>query len=305
MNPLIAALVLFAALLHASWNALLRGGSDRLWSMTVISIGLGGAALLALPFLPPPAAASRPYFIASGLIHIGYNLSLVRQYRTGDLGEAYPIARGASPLLITLGAAAFAGEELTLFSLIAIFFISLGIIGMAFHGQRMKTENLTAALTTGVFIALYSVIDGMGVRQAGNSFAYITWMSLFFLLMPFYFIALRGARALSAPVKAWAVALTGGVIALIAYGIVIYAMQRSPMGIVSALRESSVVFATLLGWFFLGEPLSWRRLAACVVITTGTAGLGFSRASGRTTVSRTFPHAPSALIVSREKAQVF
>ncbi|WP_020174767.1 DMT family transporter [Methyloferula stellata] len=305
MNPLIAALVLFAALLHAAWNAMLRGGSNRLWSMTVISIGLGGTSLLALPFLPSPAAASWPYLIASGLIHIGYNLSLVRQYRTGDLGEAYPIARGASPLLIMLGAAAFAGEELTGFSLIAIMLISLGIIGMAFHGQRMKRENLTAALTTGVFIALYSVIDGMGVRMAGDPFAYIAWMSSFFLLMPVYFVAMRGGGALVAPLKAWAVALTGGVVALVAYGIVIYAMQHSPMGIVSALRETSVVFATLLGWFFLGEPLSWRRLAACLVITTGTAGLGFSRETGRNTVSRTSPYAASALIVSREKAKVF
>jgi drug/metabolite transporter (DMT)-like permease len=305
MDPLIAALVLLAAFLHAAWNALLRGGTDRLWSMTVISIGLGGAAVLALPFLPSPAAASWPYLIASGLIHIGYNLSLVRQYRTGDLGEAYPIARGASPLLITVGAAAFAGEELTRFTLAAILLISLGIIGMAFHGQRMKAENLTAALTTGVFIALYSVIDGIGVRLAGSSFGYSVWMSSFFLLMPIYFVSVRGAGALAAPFKAWVLTLAGGVVAFLAYGIVIFAMQRSPMGIVSALRETSVVFATLMGWFFLGEPLSWRRLAACLVITTGTAGLGFSRETGRNTVSRTSPHVASALIVSREKAKAF
>jgi drug/metabolite transporter (DMT)-like permease len=208
-------------------------------------------------------------------------------------------------LLITLGAAAFGGEKLTSFSLIAIMLISLGIMGMAFHGQRMKLDNLTAALTTGIFIALYSVIDGMGVRTAGDPFAYIAWMSSFFLLMPFYFVAVRGAHALAAPPTAWAVALTGGVVALIAYGIVIYAMQHSPMGVVSAMRETSVVFATLLGWLFLGEPLSWRRLAACLVITTGTAGLGFSRETGRNTVSRTSPHAASALIVSREKAKAF
>ncbi len=279
MDPLIAGLVLFAAFLHAAWNGLLRGGEDRLWSMTAISIAMGAVALLALPFLPMPGAASWPYIIASGLIHIGYNLSLVRQYRTGDLGEAYPIARGASPLLVTIGAAAFAGEHLNRLALLGIMMISAGIIVMAFHGRHLKTDTLPAALVTGVFIAVYSVIDGMGVRLAGDAMAYTAWMTLFFFLMPLYFWAARGAPAFAAPAKAWGIALTGGCLAVLAYGIVIFAMQKSPMGIVSALRETSVVFATLIGWFFLGETLTLRRIAACLVIAFGAAGLGISRHS--------------------------
>jgi drug/metabolite transporter (DMT)-like permease len=295
-----AAFVLFAAFLHAAWNGLLRGGEDRLWSMTVISIGVTGFALLAVPFLPMPASASWPYIVASGLIHIGYNLSLVRQYRSGDLGEAYPIARGASPLLVTLGAAVFAGERLNIIALAGVLLISFGIIAMAFHGQRMKTESLVAALVTGVFIAVYSVIDGIGVRLSGNAMAYTAWMCLFYFLMPLYFAVMRGAAAFAAPLKAWGYALTGGVLTVVAYGIVIFAMQRSALGIVSALRETSVVFATLIGWFFLGETLTWRRMAACLVIAAGAAGLGLSRdSSGK----QTSLQAASALIVQCEKAQ--
>ncbi len=300
MDPLIAALVLFAAFLHAAWNGLLRGAADRLWSMNVISIGVTGFALLALPFLSMPASASWPYIVASGLVHIGYNLSLVRQYRTGDLGEAYPVARGASPLLVTLGAAAFAGERLNPLALAGVLLISSGIIAMAFHGQRMKTDNLIAALVTGLIIAIYSVIDGIGVRLSGNAMAYTAWMCLFYFMMPLYFVAMRGASAFAAPVKAWGLALTGGVLTVVAYGIVIFAMQWSPLGIVSALRETSVVFATLIGWFFLGETLTWRRMAACLVIAAGAAVIGLSRDHGR---KQTSPRAASALIIRCENAQ--
>jgi drug/metabolite transporter (DMT)-like permease len=279
MDPLIAALVLFAAFMHAAWNGLLRGGEDRLWTMTAISIAMAAACLAGLPFLPLPASASWPYIVASGLIHMGYNLSLVRQYRTGDLGEAYPIARGASPLLVTIGAGLFAGEHLNVVAWLGIALISAGIIAMAFRGRHLKTETLPAALTTGFFIAVYSVVDGMGARLSGSAAAYTAWMGVFYFLMPLYFWMTRGAAAFAAPGKAWIYALTGGVLSLTAYGIVIFAMQKSPMGIVSALRETSVIFATLIGWFFLGEILTWRRIAACLVICLGAASLGFSRHS--------------------------
>jgi len=280
MDLRIVALVLFAAFLHAAWNGVLHGGADRLWSMTVISIAMAAVAFLALPFLPYPAQASWPYLIVSGLVHIGYNLSLVRNYRTGDLGVSYPIARGASPLLITLGAAIFAGEHLNPLSLAGVVLISAGIIAMAFQGQRMQTGNLAAALMTGVFIAIYTVIDGMGVRLAGDAIAYTVWMSAFFLLMPLYFLMERGAAAFAAPFNAWVGALTGGIFAMAAYGIVIFAMQRSAMGLVSALRETSVVFAALIGWFFLGEVLTWRRMNACFFIALGAAWLGITRDFG-------------------------
>lgn len=278
----IAALVLLAAFLHAAWNGLLRGGGDRLWTMTAISIAMAAVCLAGLPFLPIPPLASWPYIVASGFVHMGYNLSLVRQYRTADLGEAYPIARGASPLLVTIGAMLFAGERLNGGAWLGILLISSGIIAMAFRGRRLKTETLPAALTTGLFIAVYSVVDGMGVRLSGDAFAYTAWMGVFYLLMPLYFWRTRGAAAFAAPRKARTYALTGGVLSLVAYGIVIFAMQKSPMGIVSALRETSVVFAALIGWFFLGETLTWRRMAACLVIALGAASLGFSRFSSET-----------------------
>jgi len=165
----ISALVLFAALLHASWNALLKGGNDGFWAMTVMGIATSLVCAAVAFFLPLPAPASWPYIAASALLHVGYNAFLVRAYRNGDFGSAYPIARGSSPLLVTLGAAIAVGEWPAPLGILGIILVSGGIISLAFRDRRLPEAGILYALGTGIFIAAYSVTDGMGGRLSGNA----------------------------------------------------------------------------------------------------------------------------------------
>jgi drug/metabolite transporter (DMT)-like permease len=271
----IIALILFAALLHASWNALLRGGADRLWSMTVMCLAVALASVVMAVFLAPPAQASWMYAVLSAVLHVGYNLFLVRSYRAGDLGQTYPISRGSSPLLITIAASAFAGERVEMSALLGIALVAGGIISLAFNGRKLAVPSLPYALGTGCFIAAYSVVDGIGVRLSGAPMAYTVWMcALWGVLMPAVYIGLRGAGNLFILRPGFATASIGGLVSLLAYGIVIYAMSGAPMGAVSALRETSVLFAALIGYFFLGETLTVRKMLACAVIAAGTIIIG-------------------------------
>ncbi|MBB3261074.1 drug/metabolite transporter (DMT)-like permease [Paraburkholderia bannensis] len=272
-------IVLFAALLHASWNAMLHGNRDRFLSMTWMSIAIAASASFVILINPLPARAAWPYIAASGLVHIFYNVSLVRSYRRNDLALAYPIARGSSPLLVTLGAALFAHEAIGPLHALGIVMISGGIMAIAMLGRHVSRSGALAALTTGATIALYTVIDGMGVRASnGQSIAYTAWMFLFYWLMPVLFIAVRGFAPLWKPVRTEPLSivssLIGGLVSIAAYGIVIWALQSGAMGAVSALRETSVVFAVLIGRMVLQEAVSGARWLACVVVAAGAVCLG-------------------------------
>jgi drug/metabolite transporter (DMT)-like permease len=271
----ISLLVLLAAVLHASWNALLRAGADRLWSMTTMCIAIAVVCAGLTFVFPAPARASWGCVAASAVLHVGYNLFLVRTYRSGDLSQTYPIARGASPLLVSLGAAVFAAELPDPVSMAGVLLVSGGIISLAFQGGRLGLASLPYALGTGVFIGAYSVVDGIGARLSGSPAGYTIWMCLLWgALMPPVYVALRGWRTLiRGPRETWAAA-GGGVVSLLAYGIIIFAMSLGPMGPVSALRETSVVFAALIGRVFLHERLSAYRIAACVVVAVGALCIG-------------------------------
>ncbi|MGH8778239.1 EamA family transporter [Paraburkholderia sp.] len=266
--------VLLAALLHATWNALLHGNRDRFLSMTWMSVGIACIATVVVACVPLPATASWPYIAASGLIHGVYNLSLVRAYRHGDLGEAYPIARGSSPMLVALGAMLFANELPGLAQAAGIVLVSGGIVGLALQRKRPSRATLAAALLTGVTIAVYTVVDGIGVRHSGNAMSYTAWMFTFYWLMPLVFVSMRGRHALRAPLADVGTSMAGGAVSIAAYGIVIWAMQFGAMGMVSALRETSVVFAVLIGRLFLHEEITLRRFASCVVIAAGAVCIG-------------------------------
>ncbi|MGN8273587.1 EamA family transporter [Pseudomonas sp. SMV71] len=271
----ITLLVLFAALLHAGWNALLRGGADRLWSMTMMCVAVAFASVVAAAFMVAPAPASWGYAALSAVLHVGYNLFLVRSYRIGDLGQTYPIARGSSPVLITLGAAVFAGESIAPGTLLGIALVSGAIISLAFRSRKLAVPSLPYALGTGCFIAAYSVTDGIGTRLSGAPLAYTVWMcALWGALMPLVYIGLRDARSLFSIRPGMSTALAGGLVSLLAYGIIIYAMNEAPLGAVSALRETSVLFAAVIGYLFLGEPLTARRILACAVIASGILIIG-------------------------------
>jgi drug/metabolite transporter (DMT)-like permease len=270
MTLSIALLVLFAALLHASWNALLKGGGDGFWAMTVMGIATSITCAALVFFLPLPARASWPYIAASALLHVGYNAFLVRAYRRGDFGSAYPIARGSSPLLVTVGAALTVGEWPALSGIFGILLVSGGIISLAFQGRRVPETGIFYALGTGGFIAAYSVTDGIGGRLSGHAVAYTVWMCLAWgaTALPI-FLARRPGSAIWRGARKTGLAALGGITSLAAYGIVIFAMTRAPMGSVSALRETSVLFAVVLGRIFFGETLTARRVLSALVIAAG------------------------------------
>lgn len=271
--------VLLAAVLHASWNAMLHGNRDRFWSMTWMSVAMAAVATPVVLTSPLPDPAAWPYIVASGLVHIVYNVSLVRSYRRSDLAVAYPVARGSSPLLVALGAALFAQEAIRPVHALGIVMISGGIIALALQGRRVSGAGVWAALATGAIIALYTVIDGIGVRvSGGQAVSYAAWMFLFYWLMPVLFVAARGSEAFWAPIRTapWSAvsSMGGGLVSVAAYGIVIWALQAGAMGMVSALRETSVVFAVLIGRVWLREAVSPARWVACVVVAAGAVCLG-------------------------------
>jgi drug/metabolite transporter (DMT)-like permease len=276
MSPAVIGLVLFAAALHAAWNAVLRSGADRLWSVTIMSVA---TTVVAIPFavvLPLPASPSWPYLILSSCLQVGYSVFLVYAYRHGELGQVYPIVRGSVPLLVTLGGFLFADQHPSTLALLGVVLVALGIMSLALGRGRATAKSVALASITGLFIAGYITADGIGVRAAGDPRAYASWIFLIYgALMPMTFMAVRGRLALDVLSAETLKALAGGVISLIAYVAVISALALGPLGPISALRETSVVFAVLIGRVFLGEALTMRRLAACAVVAFGASCLGY------------------------------
>ncbi|MEA2885168.1 MAG: hypothetical protein QOH32_4424 [Bradyrhizobium sp.] len=275
LTPSAIILVLLAALLHASWNALLRGGADRAQSMAIMNATLGIAGLVLLAIAGLPAPASWIWVIASGVLHWVYVALLVVTYRSGDLGETYPVARGSSPALVALGGSIFAGEWMNVTGIVGVGLVSAGIFMLATAKGRLHAMNLPWALMTGVSIAAYTIVDGFGVRASQNWLGYTAAIFAFFIAAPLWFLVRSGTRFFRVPASEASKAIGGGVISLIAYGAIIWAMQTSAMGAVSALRETSVVFAALLGAVFLGERLTAWRIAACCIIAAGAACVGW------------------------------
>ncbi|SDR63968.1 EamA-like transporter family protein [Rhizobiales bacterium GAS113] len=276
MTPAVIGLALFAAVLHAAWNAVLRSGADRLWSVTIMSFA---TTLVAIPFavmLPLPSAPSWPYLMLSSALQVGYSVFLVYAYRYGELGQVYPIVRGSVPLLVTVGGFLLADQRPSALSLSGVVLVALGIMSLALDRPRAGAKSIMSALLTGLFIASYITADGIGVRLSGDPRAYATWIFLIYgALMPMTFIAFRGKPRLDLLSSETLKALAGGVISLIAYVAVISALALGPIGPISALRETSVVFAVLIGRVFLGEALTLRRLAACAVVALGASCLGY------------------------------
>ncbi|OHV12276.1 EamA family transporter [Kushneria phosphatilytica] len=269
--------VLIAAALHAGWNVLVRVNLDRLLAVTLIQIGSGVLALAGLAFVPVPAFAAWPWITLSALMHIGYNVYLARAYRIGDLGQVYPIARGAAPLLVTLVSALWPGEPLTLGEVTGVLVLVGGIVTMAFvggrHGAaRIDRRSVGCALMTSCFIAAYTLSDGVGARANGDALSYTLWLfAVNGLVMGGVLWKLRGRHALATLGGYWRVGLGGGAMSLLAYGIAIWAMSRAPIALVAALRESSVLFALLMATLWLKEPLGRGRLMAAAMIFVGIA----------------------------------
>jgi drug/metabolite transporter (DMT)-like permease len=268
--PLVVGLVLGAAFLHATWNAMLRSGADRLWSISLMCLVSALASAPLLFFLPAPAAASWPYAFLSAALQIGYCLFLIRAYRDGQLGQVYPIARGSAPLLVALGAAAFAGEHLSGRALVGLGLVSSGIVGLSAGRGRPDIRSTLAALITGLFVAGYMVTDGVGVRLSGRPISYVVWMTFIQgAPMPFVYLLIRRKFPALRPDRETFKALGGGLLGLVGYGVVVWAMSTTDMAKVSGLRETSILFATILGAMFLKERLTIARALCAVLISAG------------------------------------
>jgi drug/metabolite transporter (DMT)-like permease len=270
MSAGVISLALFAAILHAAWNAFLRNGADRLWTVTVMSFS---STAVALPFVfiyPMPASSAWLYVALSAILQVGYSVFLVAAYRYGELGQVYPIVRGTVPLLVTLGGFLLADQRLGTYRMAGVVLVAAGIMSLSLGKGRAATYSILFALATGAIIAGYATVDAIGVRQAGSSGAYTAWvLVLYGALLPATFIFMRGKLAVDFRSPETHKALAGGIVALIAYGAVVAAFALGPAGPITALRETSVVFAVLIGWLFLGEVLTLRRVVACVIVALG------------------------------------
>lgn len=277
MPPLTIALLLLAAFLHASWNAILRGGADRMWSITMMGVVGGGAAAIVAIWAPAPAVASWPYIGLSAALQVGYSLFLVRAYRDGHLAHVYPIARGSAPLLVTLGAWLIAGEHLTGAAMTGVGLVAGGVVVLTMGRDRPDVRSVGAALATGAFIASYMVTDGIGVRLSGAPIGYASWQAAVQGLALFAtYCAIR--RSLPGRLQGREGALTAlaAIIGAVGYGIALWAMSASPMAQVSALRETSILFAAFLGAVLLREPITLRRIAGGATIAAGAICLSWS-----------------------------
>lgn len=265
-------LVLLAALLHASWNALIKVSGDRFLTFSAIRLTGSLIALLLVPFVPLPAADAWPFLIASMFIHNGYYITLLNAYRVGDLSHVYPLARGVAPLTVALLAAFFAGEIPSSGGLAGTVLVSLGIISLMFAGGGVRgaaAKPVALALLTGMFIASYTVVDGLGMRSAGIAMSYIVWLNLGEGI-PYVVYASVRRQAFGPYLKAnWPQTTGGALMVIIAYGLVLYALGQGAMAHVSALRETSVLIATLIGTYMLKESLGAWRIAAAAIIVTG------------------------------------
>lgn len=273
MEPIAVILILSAAVMHAVWNAFVKMDGDRLMTMAVVISTTGLLAPMLLLIGPPPALESWPYILLSVLLNNAYFLFLIEAYRFGDLSQVYPIARGSAPLLVAVGAALFANEQLSVVELAGVFIISAGTISLIWRsGLRVDAEkrSIIFALLTGLMIASYTIIDGIGVRLSGNPAAYIGWL---FILSPLPIASIaiirRRGEALVYIRNNWKLAVLAGGLNLGSYGLSIWALSLAAMAHVSAMRETSVIIAALIGTQLLGESFGKRRVLAAMVVATG------------------------------------
>jgi drug/metabolite transporter (DMT)-like permease len=266
--------VLLAAACHAGWNALIKVGLDPLSTTTLISLGSAVVALAALPFAGMPAAAAWPWIVASTLIHLFYFAALVESYRTGDLGQVYPIARGSAPLMTAAASAFFVGERLNLLSGSGIVLLAAGVLLLSARGGRELTlvdkRAVGFALLTAITICAYSVVDGLGARVSHNSLSYVLWLFIgIALVLPPYALWRAGRDVVPAMQRYWLRGFAGGGLQVLSYGIALWAMTLAPIAIVASLRETSVLFGTIIAVVVLKEPLRAVRIAAAVLILGG------------------------------------
>ncbi|QUC62542.1 EamA family transporter [Streptomyces sp. A2-16] len=273
MTPLVTAAVLLAAFTHASWNAIAHRITDKLVGFTLISGGGMLIGLMMIPFTALPAAAAWPYLLVSSGIHIAYYALLMTSFRLGDFGQAYPIARGTAPLVVTVLAALFAHEVPDRWAAAGIALSCAGLTGVALWGLRGRRPNwaaIGAALATGLTIAAYTVVDGLGVRASGSSLGYIAWlMAVQGVVIPAYALT-RWRGGFVAVLRPFArIGLVGAALSVAAYALVLWAQTKAELAPIAALRESSIIVGAAIGAVFFKERFGAPRILAAGLLVAG------------------------------------
>jgi drug/metabolite transporter (DMT)-like permease len=272
MPVIVFAIVILAALLHAGWNAIVKSAGDKF--LTTIMVAASAAALSAalLPLLTAPAAASRPYAAASAVLQIVYFLLIARTYQISDMSQAYPLMRGTAPLIVALVSQFQLGDQLSPIAWAGVSGICLGIISIALGDRIRDRKGIYLALLNALVIAGYTLIDGAGVRRSGAPAAYTLWV---FLLtgLPLTLWAAAARRSTFIPYcgRHWRLGLAGGVGTTASYGLALWAMTVAPVAVVAALRETSILFGTLIAGIVLKEQVGPRRLISAGIIACGAA----------------------------------
>ena len=266
--------VLAAAAFHAGWNALLKLKLEPIVATALVATASGFVSVPFAATVGLPNLASWPYVLASVVIHIAYYLALAQAYKFGDLGQAYPIARGSAPLMTAALATLWVGETLGAYAWTGIVVLAAGILLLAVRGgrplERLNVHSVGFALLTSLTITAYTLVDGVGARLAGSALQYTAWL---FLLsggaMALYGFVRVGRRLVGDFIANWQLAVAGAALSTAAYAIAIWAMTVAPIALVAALRETSVLFAALLSMVLLREPVLPARIAAACLVLAG------------------------------------
>ena len=262
--------VLAAAVTHATWNAIAHGIKDQ--TLAFALIGIGGIAV-SIPLVivaALPRSSSWPYLLASIVIHVFYNLLLMQCYRLGEFSQVYPLARGISPLVVTVLAVMFVHEHLGLLQVAGVVVVSAGLAFLVFGGRRPGRGAFLAAVGTGLTIAAYTTVDGVGVRLSASPVGYIGWlMVLESLCVPMFAAVRRRDVLLKQPRRILLAGLAAGALSVVAYGLVLWAQTRGALAPIAALRETSVIFGAIIGTLVFREPFGRTRIVATVLVVAG------------------------------------
>ena len=278
MSSSLVLIVLTAAFLHAFWNALVKGSGDKTIVLGLIALGhvVPGVAITVLA--PLPGWDALPYIIASTLLHWGYYYFLNLAYQKGDLSLVYPITRGLAPVMVALGAQIWIGESLPVLAWLGILAVSAGVmvLSQGIFKTAVPKTSIVAAVIVATLVASYSLVDGIGVRLSDSIMGYIGWLFTAEACVALFIFKTRWARLRLLPVKTWLLGFIGGSLSATAYALVLYVKTEAPLGVVSALRETSVIFAALIGVIWFGEGPKTRRLLAGVIVGVGTVLIGLA-----------------------------
>lgn len=275
MPPLAIVLALVSALIHASWNALLKRGRDRLADAFLVAVGCAGVGLILIVFVGAPNAAAWPYLIASLVVHALYWTCVIKGYDAGDLSHVYTLSRGLAPAIVAVGAAFAAHEIPALGDGIGIALVCAGVLAVGVSAHAPLRASLWGVLTA-LTIAAYSLIDALGARAVQSALVYIAWVTLFTgLPLGLFALAKRGLRIFADMRRDLFRGLFAGVVSSAGFGLVLYAQTFAPIAQVTALRETSILFAALIAWLVLKERMDLRRWIGAGVAAAGAILIGF------------------------------